>query len=95
MLILFPIAHTVDTFLIIPTFSTAGWVSLIFLGVIGGALQFTAYPWALKWLTPTRTAIYLTLPPISAIIFAYPLLGEEIKPEIIIGVVIILIAIFS
>jgi drug/metabolite transporter (DMT)-like permease len=94
MLVLFPIANAVDTFLIVPTFSTAGWVSLIFLGVIGGALQFTAYTWALKWLTPTRTAIYLTLTPISAIILAYPLLGEIIKPEIIVGLIIVLIAIF-
>ena len=94
MLILFPIAHTVDTFLIIPIFSTAGWISLIFLGVIGGAFQFAAYTWALKWLTPTRTAIYLTLTPISAIILAYPLLGERIKPEVIVGLIIILIAIF-
>jgi drug/metabolite transporter (DMT)-like permease len=94
MLILFPIAHTVDTFLVIPTFSSVGWISLVFLGVIGGAFQFTAYTWALKWLSPTRTAIYLTLTPISAIILAYPLLGERIKPEVIVGLIIILIAIF-
>ena len=94
MLVLIPIAQTVGTFLVIPTFSFAGWIALVFLGVIGGAFQFTAYTWALKWLTPTRTAIYLTLTPISAIILAYPLLGEEIKPEVIGGLIIILMAIF-
>ena len=94
MLVLIPIAHTVDTFIVIPIFSSVGWASLVFLGVIGGAFQFTAYTWALKWLTPTRTAVYLTLTPISAIILAHPLLGEEIKPEIIVGLIIILIAIF-
>ena len=67
---------------------------LIFLGAIGGALQFTAYTWALNWLTPTRTAIYLTLTPISAIILAYPLLGENVKIEAIVGLIFVLTAVF-
>jgi drug/metabolite transporter (DMT)-like permease len=71
-----------------------GWVSLIFLGAIGGALQFTAYTWALTWLTPTRTAIYLTLTPISAIILAYPLLDENITLEVLAGLVVVLAAVF-
>jgi len=94
MLVLSPIAHTVGTFTIIPTFSIMGWISLAFLGVIGGALQFTAYTWALNWLTPTRTAIYLTLTPISAIILAYPLLGENIALEVVAGLIIVLVAVF-
>jgi drug/metabolite transporter (DMT)-like permease len=94
MLLLSPIAHNVGTFSILPTFSTMGWVSIIFLGAIGGALQFTAYSWALAWLTPTRTAIYLTLTPISAVILAYPLLDEKITFETTIGLILVLIAIF-
>ena len=94
MLLLSPIAYTVDTFSTIPIFSTLGWISIVFLGVIGGAFQFTAYTWALKWLAPTRAAIYLTLTPISAIMLAYPLLGEQVTLEVIVGLIIILIAIF-
>ena len=94
MLLLSPIAQTVGTFSNLPTFSTMGWVSLIFLGAIGGALQFTAYTWALTWLTPTRTAIYLTLTPISAIILAYPLLDENITLEVLAGLAVVLAAIF-
>ena len=93
MLLLSPVAQTVGTFSILPTFSTMGWVSLIFLGTIGGALQFTAYTWALTKLTPTRAAIYLTLTPISAIILAYPLLGENIMPEVLAGLIVVLAAV--
>ena len=94
MLLLIPIAYSVDTFSMLPTFTTVGWIALIFLGVVGGALQFTAYTWALNWLTPTRTAIYLTLTPISAIIIAYPLLGENATVEAILGLVLVLTAVF-
>ena len=94
MLLLSPAAYTLDTFTFFPRFSEMAWVSLIFLGIIGGALQFTAYTWALLWLTPTRTAIYLTLTPISAIILAYVFLGEQISSESITGLILVLTAIF-
>ena len=94
MLLLSPIAYNVNTFSFIPIFSKMAWVSLIFLGVIGGAIQFTTYTWALLWLTPTRTAIYLTLTPISAIILAYIFLGEQIGSETITGLILVLTAIF-
>jgi drug/metabolite transporter (DMT)-like permease len=70
-----------------------GWISLIFLGTIGGALQFTTYTWALTKLTPTRAAIYLTLTPISAIILAYPLLSENITFEVLAGLIVVLAAV--
>ena len=92
--LLTPIAHSAGTFSIFPTFSLIGWFALFFLGAIGGALQFTAYTWSLKWLTPTRASIYLTLTPISAIILAYPLLGENITLEVVFGLIIVLTAIF-
>ena len=95
MLLLYPIAYNFDTFSHLPTFSGAGWISLIFLGIIGGAFQFAAYTWALVWLTPTRTAIYLTLTPICAIILAFALLDEKITSEVLIGLGFVLTAIFT
>jgi drug/metabolite transporter (DMT)-like permease len=94
MLLLSPIAHSVNTFSIFPEFSKMGWISIIFLGAIGGALQFTGYTWALARLTPTRTAIYLTLTPIFAVILAYPLLGESITQEATVGLILVLTAVF-
>jgi drug/metabolite transporter (DMT)-like permease len=94
MLTLFPFVWLLRDLSIIVSLDYYAWISLIFLGVIGGAFQFTAYTWALKWLTPTRAAVYLTLNPISAIFIAYPVLGETITTSALIGLVCVLSAIF-
>jgi drug/metabolite transporter (DMT)-like permease len=75
-------------------FSPLGWGALLFLGIIGGAIQFTAYIWALRWIPPTQTGIALTLTPISAFIIAWPVLGEPITIPAVIGLVLVLTAIF-
>ncbi|MDP7101084.1 MAG: DMT family transporter [Rhodospirillales bacterium] len=77
-----------------PQFSPLGWWLLIFLGVIGGAIQFTAYIWALRWIPPSQAGIALTLTPISAFIIAWPALGEPITIEAVIGLALVLTAIF-
>lgn len=94
MLALSPLAYGQGALAGLPEFSSSGWIAVLFLGVIGGAFQFTAYTWALRWLTPTRVAIYLTLNPISAMILAWPILGEAITIEAIIGLALVLSAIF-
>lgn len=94
MLTLFPFVWLMRDLSIITSLDYYSWISLIFLGVIGGAFQFTAYTWALKWLTPTRATVYLTLNPISAIFIAYPVLGETITTSALIGLVCVLSAIF-
>lgn len=74
----------------IPVFTREGWLSLLFLGTVGGALQFSLFIWALRWLPPTRTVIYLTLNPMSAVILAVLLLGEALTVELLVGLVIVL-----
>ncbi len=94
MIALSPMAYGEGALTGLPEFSFFGWVAVLFLGVIGGALQFTLYTWALSWLTPTRVAIYITLNPISAIFLAWPLLGEPVTIEAIAGLVLVLSGIF-
>ena len=94
MMVLFLISYFNQTLSITPEFSTMGWLTLLFLGIIGGALQFTSYTWALKWLSPAQAAIYLTLTPISAIFLAWPLLDEHITLEFFLGLVLVVMAIF-
>tara|TARA_R110002167_G_scaffold33186_1_gene106715 strand:- start:477 stop:1385 length:909 start_codon:yes stop_codon:yes gene_type:complete len=72
-----------------PTLTGEGWAAVIFLGTVGGALQFALYTWALKWIAPSRTAIYLTLNPISAMALATVLLGEAITLELLAGFVLV------
>lgn len=73
----------------IPRFSTGGWLSVLFLGTVGGALQFALYTWALKWIAPSRTAIYLTLNPISAMLLAVWLLDEGLTAALLAGFVLV------
>ena len=75
-------------------FTPLGWGALLFLGIIGGAIQFTSYIWALRHISPSQTGIALTLSPISAFIIAWPVLGEPITVQAVIGLALVLTAIF-
>ena len=77
----------------IPDFSMIDWSVMAFLGVIGAAIQFTSYIWALGRITPSTAGISLTLAPISAFIFAWPVLGEEISYQAILGLILVIAAI--
>ena len=76
-----------------PSFSPIDWWIMVFLGVVGAALQFAAYIWALGWISPSTVGIALTLAPISAFIFAWPVLGEAISIQAIIGLILVVGAI--
>ncbi len=78
-----------------PSFTAKGWVAVIFLGTIGGSIQFLLFSWALRWLAPTRTVIYLALNPLTAVLLAFVLLGEAIPPSLIVGLLLVLSGIFT
>lgn len=75
--------------LVVPRFSDDGWLALLFLGTIGGALQFSLFAWALRWLLPSRTAIYLALNPVSAMLLAVLILGESLSAALIAGLMLV------
>ncbi|MBS0246688.1 MAG: DMT family transporter [Proteobacteria bacterium] len=78
----------------LPAFSAKGWIAVIFLGTVGGALQFSLFMWALRWLSPTTTVLYLTLNPIAAMALGTLILGEHLKPELVLGLGLVLTGIF-
>jgi drug/metabolite transporter (DMT)-like permease len=77
----------------LPNFSPVNWWIVLFLGVVGGAMQFASYMWALGWISPSTAGISLTLAPISAFIFAWPILGEAISYQAIVGLILVVSAI--
>ena len=91
---LLPLAAAGGAVAAIPTFSREGWYAVLFLGTLGGAIQFSLFTWALRWLPPTRTVIYLTLNPISAMLLAVAILGESVTAVLITGLVFVLSGIF-
>ena len=90
VLALFPLAFVGGAVTVMPTFTREGWLALLFLGTMGGAIQFVLFTWALRWLPPTRTVIYLTLNPISAMFLAVMLLGESITALLTLGLLFVL-----
>jgi drug/metabolite transporter (DMT)-like permease len=74
----------------LPTFTLKGWMAVAFLGTIAGTLQFSLFMWALRWLPPTTTVLYLTLNPITAMVLGVILLGEKLPFELMAGMVLVL-----
>jgi drug/metabolite transporter (DMT)-like permease len=73
--------------------SPQGWLALVFLGTVGGAMQFALFTWALRWLAPSRAVLYLALNPISAVLLAMALLSEPVTPALLVGLLLVLAAI--
>ena len=93
-LALLPLAGLAGAVSSVPRFTVNGWFALLFLGTIGGALQFGMFIWALRWLPPIRTVIYLTLNPMSAMFLAAVYLDEAITIPLVIGLGLVMSGIF-
>lgn len=76
--------------LTLPPFSHTGWLVVLFLGTVAGAVQFSLFTWALRWLPPTTTVLYLTLNPIAAMALGMAALDEHLTVELIAGFVLVL-----
>ena len=79
--------------LALPALSPEGWMAVVFLGTIAGTVQFSLFMWALRWLPPTTTVLYLTLNPITAMVLGIVVLGEKLTAELIAGMALVLIGI--
>ncbi len=59
--------------------SIEGWASVAYLAVIGSALAFTLYTFALKHLSTTVSSLYTYINPVVAILLGWLLLGENLS----------------
>jgi len=87
---LLPVIAVTHGGLALPALSGKGWIAVIFLGTIAGAVQFSLFMWALRWLPPTTTVLYLTLNPIAAMVLGIVVLGERLTAELVAGMVLVL-----
>lgn len=74
---------------IIPS-SGAVWLNLSLLIVLSTAVAYIVMNHIQKYTTPTQTALIFTTEPVFAAIFAFLLLGETLKPQGMVGSVLIL-----
>lgn len=94
VLALLPIVHLQTGLLPLPSFSAKGWIAVIFLGTCAGAIQFSLFTWALRWLPPTTTVLYLTLNPVSAMLLGHLLMNEQLTLALVVGLMLVLAGIF-
>ncbi len=88
--VLFPVELIKNGGIVLPTFSADGWIATVFLGSVAGAVQFSLFMWALRWLPPTTTVLYLTLNPITAMVLGIALLGEKLTLNLVAGLALVL-----
>lgn len=94
VLALLPIVHLQTGLLPLPSFSARGWIAVVFLGTFAGAIQFSLFTWALRWLPPTTTVLYLTLNPVSAMLLGHLLMNEQLTLALVAGLMLVLAGIF-
>jgi drug/metabolite transporter (DMT)-like permease/uncharacterized protein YjiS (DUF1127 family) len=67
-------------------FGAGQWAAIAYLGIVGGALTFFLWVFALGRTTPTKVTNTITLNPLTASIVATFLVGEPIGLSLIIGI---------
>ncbi len=61
------------------------WLSVVYMAVVAGALAMLGQTWAQAHLSPTRTAIVMSMEPVFAAFFAVLLGGEGVTSRMLLG----------
>jgi len=77
----------------LPHLDNRGWLSILYIGIAGGALSFFLYAWALGRTSATTMMILLPLNPISALFAGSILLKETLTFELFAGLTLVIIGI--
>lgn len=65
-------------------------VLVLFLGILGGALMWWLFAYALGKMTPSQVIVYINLNPLTAMILAVILLGERLTAPVLVGFIVVL-----
>ncbi len=71
-----------------------GWVSLLYMALVAGALALLAQTWAQAHLSSTRAAIIMTMEPVWAAFFAVLFGGETLTGRMLVGGALVLTAMY-
>lgn len=74
--------------------TTQGWIAVAYLALIGSALAFTLYMFALKHLSATITSLYTYINPVVAILLGWALLGEALTPWEVAGMSLTILGVY-
>lgn len=74
-------------------FGAPQWLAVAYVGIVGGAISFFLWGFALERTTPTLVAISMTVSPVSAACVGALLLGEPIQANVVVGIGAVLMGI--
>ena len=73
---------------------TVRWNSLAYLGIFGTAIGFSWYYKGIRAIGTARSAIFINLVPIFALLLSWLILDESFKPSVITGGAMVLAGVF-
>ncbi|CAA9382113.1 MAG: Permease of the drug/metabolite transporter (DMT) superfamily [uncultured Nocardioides sp.] len=71
------------------------WLSVLYMAIFAGALAMLGQTWAQAHLSPTRTAIIMSMEPVFAATFAVALGGEDVTSRLLVGGSMVLAAMIA
>jgi drug/metabolite transporter (DMT)-like permease len=74
--------------------SLEAWGGVIYLGVLGSAVSYVLYFWALRYMTPAGLGAVSYLQPIGAMLLGSVLLGEPITRRVAVGGFLIIAGVY-
>jgi drug/metabolite transporter (DMT)-like permease len=80
-------ATVIGGFSVVRDFGTAQWIAIAYLGVLGSAVIFYLWVYALSHTTPTKTAVSITVNPVFAALVGALAVGEPVGIDLLIGLV--------
>lgn len=66
------------------------WLAVVYVGIVGGAISFFLWGFALERTTPTLVAISMTVSPVTAACVGALLLSEPIQANVVVGIAAVL-----
>ncbi len=93
-LMLFPATLVGEAPLEIHTYSSADWISLLFLGILGTAAGFSLYYQAIRVIGSARSSVFINLVPLFSILLAWIFLGETINFSVLGGGIILMSGVY-
>jgi len=75
--------------------SLEAWGGVIYLGVLGSAVSYVLYFWALRYMTPAGLGAVSYLQPIGAMLLGLVLLGEPITRRVAVGGFLIIAGVYA
>lgn len=78
----------------VPQASPKAWWCIAFIGVFSTALAYVWFYDGVRAIGPARTAVFINLVPVVAIVLGVLLLGEKLVPPMVIGAALVVSGVF-